>query len=144
MARYPFIGPAYTLASVAADCQQLMNWYLEADETGKGRSPVYLKRTPGLTVFCDLGSIGTPIRGIWAGENRLFAVAGSSFVEIFSDGSYENRSALSGATTVGNDGNPVSILPNGTQVLIVSAGNVYCDSGLGPVMVSFNPGSGTV
>jgi hypothetical protein len=88
--------------------------------------------------------VGTPIRGLWAGEGRLFAVAGSAFVEIFGDGSYTNRSILSGATTVGNDGNPVSILPNGNQVLIVSAGNVYCDNGAGPVIVNFNPGEGTV
>ena len=143
MARFPLIGPAYTLASVSADCQDLVNWYLEVDETKSGRSPIVMKRTPGLTVFCDLSALG-PIRGMWAGEYRLFAVAGSSFVEVFSDGTYSNNSAKAGATTVGNDGNPATILANGLQVLIVSAGNVYCDSGLGPVLIYFNAGSGTV
>ena len=138
MPRYPFIGPAYTLASVAADCQQLMNWCLEADETKGGRSPVYMKRTPGLTLFADLSSVGTPIRGTWAGENRLFCVAGAYFCEVFADGTYTNRGS------VGTDGQPVSILANGNQVLIVSAGLVYCDSGAGPVQVYFSAGAGTV
>jgi hypothetical protein len=138
MARFPFIGPAYTLASVAADNQQLMNWYLEADETKGGRSPVYLKRTPGITQFWNLTSLATPIRGLWAGENRMFCVAGAFFCELFSDGTYNVRG------NVGTDGLPVSILANGDQVLIVSAGYVYCDYGIGPVQISFNAGSGTV
>ena len=142
MGRFPFIGPSYNLASVSADAQECMNWLIEPDETGKGRSPLVLKRTPGLNAFCNLTALGA-IRGMWAGENRLFAVAGIYFVEIFSDGTYNNRSTMAGATTVGNDGKPVSILANGTQVLIVSAGHVYCDNGLGPVLVSFTSGSGT-
>lgn len=136
MARYPFIGPAYTLASVAADCQQLMNWYLEADETKAGRSPVYLKRRPGLTAFWT--GLAGPVRGMLAGENRLFCVAGASYYELFSDGTFTNRGS------VGNDGLPVSIVGNGFQVLIVSAGLVYCDNGAGPVQVFFSSGSGTV
>src|SRR5579872_136290 len=138
MAHYPFIGPGYTLASVAADCQRLVNWYLEPNETGQGRSRLVLKRRPGLSLFCDLTAVGNPCRGVWAGENRLFAVVGPKLVEVFADQTYNVRG------DVGTDGLPVRIAANGNQLLITSAGAVYCDNGAGPVQVSFNAGSGTV
>lgn len=55
---------------------------------------------------------------------------------------YINGSVISGGTwttgaNVGNDGFPAQILPNGNQVGIVSAGNFYCDNGLGPYPTEF-------
>jgi hypothetical protein len=76
-------------------------------ESGAGRNRYKFKRTPGLQVFCALPK--TPIRGIFPGENRLFAVAGNSFYEIFSNGTFTDRSALGGASFIGNDGNPCDL-----------------------------------
>jgi hypothetical protein len=107
------------------------------DESGKGKNVGALIGTPGLTLFTTLG--GGPIRALFGGDRRLFAVSGGNFYEIFADGTANNRGS------VANDGKPAYILANGTQVLIVSGGLVYCDNGAGPVQVFFvNPFAGTV
>lgn len=95
-----------------------------------------LIRTPGLKTFVTLPK--SPVRGVFPGDTRLFAAAGNSFYEIFSNGTYTDRSALAGATTIGNDGNPVLCAFNGTQVVLVSAGQAYCDSGNGPVACQYS------
>ena len=136
MPDFGFIGPAYALESLAAEAQECVNLYLEADESGGGRSKARLAGTPGLALHVTLPK--SPVRGLWAGDGRLFAVAGTSLYEVFSGGTYTDRSAMSGGTTLANDGLPVTFAANGTQLLVVSGGNVYCDSGSGPVLQYFS------
>ncbi len=104
-----------------------------------------LVRTPGLATFVDLTY--TPIRALYPGENRLFAVAGDHLFEVFGNGSFVDRSTpgFAGASgippvggTIGNDQRPVQIFPNGNQILIISAGRAYCDNGNGPVPLQFS------
>lgn len=104
-----------------------------------------LVRTPGLKTFVTLPK--SPVRGVFPGDTRLFAAAGDHFYEIFSNGTYADRSTpgFSGASgsgpaggPIGNDGNPVLVAFNGLQVLIVSAGQAYCDSGNGPVACQYS------
>jgi hypothetical protein len=104
-----------------------------------------LVRTPGIKLFTTLPKV--PVRGLFSGEYRLFAAAGDSFYEIFSDGTFTDRSVPGFAgssglgpspTTIGNDGKPVQAFFNGTQILIVSAGHAYCDSGNGSAPVQFS------
>jgi hypothetical protein len=135
-----FIGPSYQSRSLAVDAQRTMNLYQEIVESGTGKAPKALFGRPGIQLFATLAQ--TPVRGVWAGENRLFAVGGSHFYEL-TTGTPVDRSALSGATTIGNDGNPVQFVVNGNQVGLASAGDFYCDSGSGPVAVGFTGSAGT-
>ena len=108
-----------------------MNLFPELDQSGKGKNIGALLGTPGLAGFITLG--GGPIRGMFAGENRLFVASGSSLYEVFADGTSFNRG------NIGNDGLPVTILANGTQLGIISAGQFYYDNGAGTVAAQFTP-----
>ena len=99
-----------------------------------------LIRRPGLKTFVTLPL--APVRGVFPGEFRLFAVGGDHFYEILSSGTIIDRSTpgFSGSSgigtaggAIGNDGNPVLGFFNGNQMLLVSAGYAYVDNGNGPV-----------
>jgi hypothetical protein len=126
--KFNFLGPSYESESLNIDAQQSINLYVELDKaTGK---PALLG-TPGLTLFATLPT--TPVRGLWAGEDRLFAVGGSVLYEVTSGGSVTSRGTVADDATH----SPVQIFPNGTQLMIVSAGHVYYDNGAGPVEATF-------
>lgn len=132
-----FIGGSYQAASTLLDAQVTFNLYPEFDQAGKGKNIGALMGTPGLAAFATLGA--GPIRGVWPGENRLFAVSGANLYEVFYNGTANNRGS------VGTDGLPVTILSNGNQLGIISAGQFYLDNGAGPVAITFASNlSGTV
>jgi hypothetical protein len=60
-----------------------------------------------------------------------FAVGGSHLNELTS-GSPVDRSAVTGATTIGNDTNPAFVILNGARLGLASAGVFYVDTGNGP------------
>ena len=131
MALYPeFIGPTYQSQSPNADLEDCLNWYPELVESGAGKNRLVYYRTPGLALFTTLPQ--TPIRGIFAGENRLFAIAGTEYYEIFHDGTYTDYGS------VGNDGNPADLEFNGSQVLIASNGWAWVSTGGAPSAAHFN------
>jgi hypothetical protein len=150
-----FCGPFNSSISPNITSELTMNWIPEknavpVNDMGTGVTDKNVRcslvRTPGLATFCDL-TPHKPVRGLFPGEGRLFAVAGDHFFEIFGDGSYTDRSVpgFSGASgvvpaggSVGNDGLPVQVFSNGNQVLIISAGQAYCDNGNGPVPLEFS------
>jgi hypothetical protein len=124
-------------------------------ESGTGKNAALLKRTPGIGIFTTLTGPDTngntaaginlgPIRGMLAGEHRLFVVAGTCLYEVLSNGTFTNRSLLPGATTLLNDGKPAQLAANGTQLLVTSGGLTYCDNGLGTVQCFFNVAVGAV
>lgn len=94
-----------------------MNFYVEKDESGQGKSDLQLIGTPGLEVFCDLGDI--PVRGELKTQGRAFAVGGSKWYEVKADGS----KTLLGI--VANDSLPASLVAGASQLLLASAGLVY-------------------
>jgi hypothetical protein len=74
-----FVGPSYQLPSVQADIQKAQNLYAEAlDPHSKAASA--LVGCPGTKRFALLPT--APVRGLWAGHNRLFAAAGSKLYEV--------------------------------------------------------------
>src|SRR5690348_11307052 len=100
-----------------------MNWYLEKDESGQGKSDFQLYPTPGLALLYSLGiSAG---RGIYtispAGTAvpRTFAVAGTTLFELNADQTTTNRG------TVVNDNLPVSMVGGANFLLIASGGSSY-------------------
>lgn len=129
MPTFPFCGGSFPAQSPNADLQRSINLYPEINESGSGISKLSMYGTPGITLFTTLPA--GAIRGLWAGENRLFAAAGSRLYEVFSDGTYHDRG------DIGNDGQPVQMFPNGNQLLIISAGYAWIDNGSGPVKAMF-------
>ena len=121
MARFPgFIGPAYTLSSPKAECQNCVNLFLEADEaqTGKNGEPGRLVSTPGLGLKVAIGT--GPIRAAWSTSIGGFIVVSGSEV-------YTVNSAWVG-TKVGDlstNTGLVDIVDNGTQALIVDGAFAY-------------------
>jgi hypothetical protein len=130
-----FIGPAFAARSAAADSERCVNLYPEQNGPNAA-SPWILYSTPGLATFATLPT--TPIRGTWVGEGRLFAVAGSRFYEVFSNGTYTDRG------DVGSGTSPAQIFPNGNQVMIVAGGNVYIDTGTAIIQPTFTSAQGSV
>jgi hypothetical protein len=143
-----FVGQSYTSRSIAADAQRSMNLYLETDESGDGRAPRALMNTPGLSVLVSLPN--SPIRGIWSGltdslpgaalPDQLNVVAGSKLYSISSAGTY----TLIGDVGTDAANTPVSFQVNGAQLLISSAGKVWCYDATGLSQVYYNDGYGTV
>jgi hypothetical protein len=132
-----FISAGYSAAITPnASAAQCLNLYPDLDSSG-GKGPGALVGTPGLQLFMTLPT--SPIRALWAGNQRMFAVAGNTLYEVFSDGTYNVRG------TVGNDGKPAYIVSNRNQLGVVSAGQFYCDTGTALVTATYSPSfAGTV
>lgn len=75
-----FVGSAYRPQGGYLDTQELINYYLERAESREARSPQALLPCPGFELFCTL--VGTPVRGIFAQNNRTFAVGGENLYEL--------------------------------------------------------------
>jgi hypothetical protein len=118
--RYPgFIGHSYESQSAIAAGERLVNWYPEIIESG-GKTQAALYPCPGLVAFADTGE--SPGRGIFAENDRLFAVQGTRLKEISSAGVVTDR----GAVAI-ND-NPVMMTTNGDaggEMFIIAGGSGY-------------------
>lgn len=121
MARFGFVGPAYRSQSVNADCQTCMNLYVESVESGQGKGPLVLYPTPGLKALYQLGGVG--VRGIITAQGRTFAVAGTHLWELLPPTAQPNKIDRG---VIVSDGKPASIASGPSQVLIASAGSLYC------------------
>ena len=130
---YPgFIGGSYTNASISVDGERTVNFFPEAVESGHGKNSVFLMGTPGLKKLVSAARAGLdtlpdkPVRGIYAGDGRLFVAAGFTVFEVMSDWTYSVRGNINGGNS------PVQMFFNGAQMFIVSAGQGYLDSGNAP------------
>lgn len=127
-----FIGPSYTGAALVFSGERAINLFQELIQSGPYKGRMALVGTPGLRRFCTLPS--APVRCIWSGDNRVFAVGGPSLWEILPDkrvGSWEN--GVYGGNfleniPIGNVGfasTPAQIFANGQQIFVVSGVNGY-------------------
>lgn len=134
-----FIGPSYTLQSTAIEAQRCVNLYPQMDESGVGKNVAALISTPGLKLFCSLGS--SPVRGmITTSQGRVFAVSFTTLYEIFANGTRVNRGTLS--TQVGR----VGIADNGALLMLVDGpyGYQYDLTANALTAVAGFPGGGTI
>ncbi len=129
---FPFCGPSYQAESAVVDCQRSVNFYPEANQEQGAKTPVALIGRPGLSLFMTLPH--GPVRGLFAGNGRLFAVGGSHFYEVSPSAGtvitdYGAMGASSGA-------GPCQIVANGTQVLVMdsSIGQIFNANNTGPAM----------
>jgi hypothetical protein len=117
MARFGLIGPSYSSQSLNADCQVTKNWYVETIENPFGKAAYALYPTPGQSLFVALP--GLPERGAFEINGRCFAVSGTSFCEVFTDGTFNV------IKQVLNDLQPVSFDASPQQLALCSGGNLY-------------------
>jgi len=119
--RFPgFVGPSYVSQSPVADAERTVNLYPEALEVA-GKQQGVLYPTPGFTAFVTLPD--APVRGLFALNDRAFAVGGATLYEVFTGGTATARSAI-----LSNDGAPVTISSNGDgggQLFLTSGGKGY-------------------
>lgn len=115
---YPgLIGPAYTNISISVSGDQCINLFPELVESGHGKNNIFLMGTAGLKLLGTLPD--QPVRGIWAGAGRLFAVAGAGVFEVFPDFTYKLIATINRSDTT------AQIFANGNQLFIVSDGQGY-------------------
>jgi hypothetical protein len=115
-----FIGGTYQNLSLPADAQMTGNLYPEILESGTGKSKAVLQAVPGKATWATLTD--QPVRGIFAQDQRGFAVGGFTFFELQANGTAIERGAVAA------DDNPATVASNGqgaNQLLITSGGSVY-------------------
>lgn len=119
-----FTSPAYKLESTNAASSVMRNLYCETIEKGERKGRNRIVGTPGLKTFATLTD--APMRGLMANDsgNRLFAVAGATVYEVFSDGTAQ---ALSGSIAL--DSHPALMSTNGFQIAISSGGYLFLANG---------------
>jgi hypothetical protein len=141
-----FCSPAYRMESPNIASSQMINIYCEVVEKGPRTGKLRIRGIPGLKLLGTLPDL--PVRGLIStdGGNRLFAVAGSTVYEVFSDGSWQAQQG-----TINVNASPVTIAYNGFQFAIASGGLLYILNGAngkgnpGTVtQVGFSDGSGPV
>ena len=140
-----FTSPAYKLESPNIASSQMINLYCEVVEKGPRTGKLRIRGIPGMKTLGTLPD--SPVRGLLSvdGGNRLFAVAGSTVYEVFSNGTYQQATG-----TINVNSQPVTIADNGFQFAIASGGLLYMVNGTTPgapsaiSLVSFNDGSGPV
>ena len=119
MSRYPgFIGPSNRSTSPIADCERLINWYVEPADAGTGQPALY--PTPGQTPFVTVADVST--RALFTMNGRTFTVVGTSLGEVFAGQTFTKYG------TVAQDPNLAYVIVNGisgNQAGIGSGGNLY-------------------
>lgn len=117
MSRFGFCGPTYAVASLNADAQRCINWYVENNESGEGKSSRILLPTPGLSIFANIP--GAQNRGEYTINGRTFSVVDAQLYEALANGTSNALGA------VANDGNLVTMAANPQQLAVASAGKLY-------------------
>jgi hypothetical protein len=118
-----FVGPSYTSQSPNADCERLVNQYVERVEAPGGKDQWQLLPTPGFSVYATPGVAGAG-RGLYHINGRSFAVVGSNLYEIDILGVM----TLRGSGLNNLDGSPARFCSNGDgghQVGITSCSKFY-------------------
>ena len=121
-----FIGPAYSLKNVAYDCQTLVNWYCEVDETGKGREAevAQFRPRPGLKKI--MKNLPSPSRGLFEASNgKLYGVFGDQ-LHVFNSNGSSNTNWTTTRLTSGIPGiEPVQFADNSLSLFIIADGQPY-------------------
>lgn len=115
-----FVGPTNVQRSLTIDAERTVNWFTELPGAGTPKVPGSLQPTPAVTPF--VGLYAGPVRGMGYNNNRLFAVGGGVFQEIFASQTVTIRGQ------VAIDGNPATLCTNGAaghQWMITSGGLGY-------------------
>ena len=112
MPSFGLIGPAYETFNRGIDSQRLINLYPELVESGAGAGGKFsYSHTPGFATFATLPQ--GPVRALWGGNERLFAIGGDHVYEIAANGT-----TITDIGAIGTATGPGQIVSNGTQLLV--------------------------
>jgi hypothetical protein len=110
----PFVGQAYQARSESVSAQRCVNLYLEqSPEGGRTRSALY--PTPGLKLLSTLAAMASALRVV---NGRLFAIVGSSLIEVGPTGTQTVRGVISSTGYA-------KLTDNGIQLLILTGAIAY-------------------
>lgn len=113
------IGGSNPLVSPNASLSRSINLYPERTDPD-GKVPQTLRNTPGLHRFAEVDD--TPSYGLFYQDGRAFGVTGTTFFEVFDDGTTQTLG------TVAEDDTPATFASNGSagnQLMIVAGGEGY-------------------
>jgi hypothetical protein len=113
-------GPTFSTRNPVNNAESCRNWYPNIDASGDAKSKVCLRPVPGLSTFATVTGAGSPpIRGLWSGDQRLFAVSGGEVFEFSSSGVATKQGDVLSAVT------PVQFAGTGESLLIASGDSVW-------------------
>lgn len=113
-------GPTYQAYSQNAAAERCINLFPQTMERPGAKSQLVLLNTPGLRSFATITD--APVRGLYAQDGRLFAVAGVKLVEVLANGTSSELG------TVAASSDPAVFASNGArgnQLMVVSGGKGY-------------------
>lgn len=142
--RTPFLGGFYVARSTNLADQLCINLFPTVVDTKTGKDVGALYSTPGLKLLATIGT--GPLRGAEPFQGQLYVVSGSTVYTVTPD------FAATALGTLGTSKGPVSIINNGTQLIIFDgvSGYLYPSGGAvtlpfsGPVSASYQDGFGLV
>lgn len=105
--------------SPAVDGERCLNLYPEIVESGHGKGPIALYRTPGLSLFTTLPKM--PVQGMIATDDVWYVMAGGSLYLVAADGSF---TAL-GDTGIVTPGKNAILSTNGIQIGVSFEGQFF-------------------
>lgn len=111
-----FVGSAFKASSPRFEIQDLWNWFVERAESQGAKSGQVLLPCPGFETFATLPN--SPVRGVFAQNNRTFAVGGDTLYEL---------------TRLGG------ILTRATTAIATPSTPIITNSPLAPALVKANP-----
>lgn len=129
-----FCGPSYLESSVVFDASRSINLFpVPGIATSRSRMALYGR--PGLSPTPFITLPASPARGLWAGDNRLFAVGGTHVYELSSGGGImTDYGSMSGSSGSG----PVVLIANGTQLLVQDSSSAKIYNAIAGMPVVFN------
>src|SRR5579859_7089333 len=129
-----FCGPSYQAQSLVFDAERSVNLYPEPGYKS-AKSGMALIGTPGLSLFCTLPT--GPVRGLWVGNNRLFACGGTHVYEVSSAGAVlTDYGAIAGST---GSFRAVTFAHNGNQLLVMDPTCGGGGGGISGAIFNVNP-----
>lgn len=84
-----FVGSAFSAQCKRLDTQDLWNWYVERAGSPYAKSPQALLPCPGFELFTTLPT--APVRGLFAQNDKAFAIAGDRLYQLDTVGGYLER-----------------------------------------------------
>lgn len=128
MASFGLCGPTYSTRNRLWVAERSFNWYPSIDESKHAQSQIELSPTPGLATFTSTEF--PPVRGLWAGYNRLFAVGDTRLHEFDSSGS------IIGTGLVNSGGTPIQFAASGQEILLAGGDAIWRAGGTSGGVIS--------
>jgi len=124
LSNFGYCGPSYAGPyasggnlgmSQVFDSERCINLYPEPARGGNPKTDMEMVGRPGLSLFGTLPQ--SPVRGLWAGDFRLFAVGGTHLYEMNTNGSVKTDYGAMPGSLGGQS--PCKIIGNGNQLAVM-------------------------